>query len=171
MTETPPQHTTGQKAAESTESTGSGEAPGHRLFTDPWVQAGLAGAAMLVPARRYPRWAWQTLTWGSTAVTVAVALVPGATTRLLEFSARHLGPEGQEQELVEVPEPGPVFRATAALGAGAAMYGSWRFSHWIDGAAERGLRRLRVPAPRLAMAAGMAAVTWYQVDRENRRNQ
>lgn len=166
QTSTRRQRPTSEVPADGVKQRGGSQLQG--FLDDPWVQAGVTGALVLVPARKYPRWLWQGLTWGSTAAVVGVALLPGATTKLLEFSARHFGPEDQEQELSEVPEPGPVLRTAVALGAGAFMYGSWRFSLWADDAVERGLRRLRVPAPRVVMASGTGAATWYQVDRGNR---
>ncbi|HLS13211.1 MAG TPA: hypothetical protein VK095_01730 [Beutenbergiaceae bacterium] len=61
---------------------------------------------------------------------------------------------------------------TAAVGVpiAAAFSGVLAGAFWADEKIERGLRRARVPAPRVVMGIAAAAVTWYQVTSENKRS-
>lgn len=61
----------------------------------------------------------------------------------------------------------PVMRMGVGTVASALTYGLFRFSFWFDEAAERGLRRMRVPYPRVVMGVGTAAL--YGVSEEFER--
>ncbi|GAA2124001.1 hypothetical protein [Kocuria atrinae] len=52
----------------------------------------------------------------------------------------------------------PAMRIGLAAAVAACTYGVFRFSFWFDGAAERGLRKLHVPYPRVVMGVGTAAL-------------
>lgn len=52
----------------------------------------------------------------------------------------------------------PVRRIGLAAAVAACTYGVFRFSFWFDGAAERGLRKLHVPYPRVVMGVGTAVL-------------
>lgn len=122
-------------------------------------QAGVVGSISLIPARTYPGWLKQGLTWGSTGLVAAVALAPGATSGLLKA----LGTQYEDAGRSRVSW---MTRSAAALALGGFTYGTWRFAWWADDAAERALRRMRVPAPRLIMAVGAAALTYREVRRD-----
>lgn len=153
----------------------------------PVSQAAVVGALSLLPARRYPGWLKQGMTWGSTGLVAAVALTPGAMSGLLKAlgskhgdadqedsassgssaGARESGArESEAREEAGRPQVSWVTRSSAALVAGGFTYGTWRFAWWADDAAERALRRMRVPAPRLVMAASAAALTYREVHRD-----
>lgn len=155
-------------------------------------QAAVVGGLSLIPARKYPGWIRQGLTWGSTGLVMAVALSPGATSGLLKALGAKYGDaeqrkgaerqeeasqrrqQSQQEESVSSPSssearehPGHLqvswtTRSAAALIVGGFSYGTWRFAWWADDAAERALGRMRVPAPRVVMAAGAAALTYRE---------
>ncbi|GGE58321.1 hypothetical protein GCM10011401_01300 [Nesterenkonia cremea] len=157
----------------------------------------MVGGLSLIPARKYPGWIRQGLTWGSTGLVMAVALSPGATSGLLKAlgakygdAEQRKGAERQEEasqrqqqseqgesassgssagarEDAECPQVSWMSRTAAALVVGGFAYGTWRFAWWADDAAERALQRMRVPAPRVVMAAAAAALTY----REARQDQ
>lgn len=159
-------------------------------------QAAVVGGLSLIPARKYPGWLKQGLTWGSTGLVAAVALTPGATSGLLKaLSAKYGDTEqpGQQAELGQAetgesassdssseageseargdadrPQVSWMTRSAAALVTGGFTYGAWRFAWWADEAAERALRRLCVPAPRVVMAVGAGALTYREVRRDQR---
>lgn len=138
----------------------------YRFSEDPWGQAALVSTLTLVPARKYPTWLKNVMVWGPTVGVVAVLATPGAPTAVLrKLSAL----QGQNPEEIQFPEINPVARAAVAVGAGTAMYASWRLSFWSDGAAENLVRKLHVPAPRVAMALAAGAAAWWQVTSENKR--
>ncbi|NDK32350.1 hypothetical protein [Nesterenkonia haasae] len=139
---------------------------GYRLSADPWGQAALVSALTLIPARKYPAWLKRALVWGPTAGVVAIIATPGAPTSELRKLRTW---QGQDPAAVQLPEITPMARTALAIGAGAAMYASWRLSFWSDTAAENVVRKLRIPAPRVAMALTAGAATWWQVTRDNRR--
>ena len=60
----------------------------------------------------------------------------------------------------------PAARVGLAVGSGALVYGSWRFTWWFDTAAESALRKMRVPFPRAVMGAAIGA--WYLATETNR---
>lgn len=162
-------------------------------------QAVVVGGLSLIPARKYPGWLKQGLTWGSTGLVAAVALTPGATSGLLKaLSAKYgdaeraaqqeePGQAGQREQAVPGQAAGEsassdsssearedagrsqvswMTRSAAALVAGGFTYGAWRFTWWADEAAERALRRLCVPAPRVVMAVGAGVLTYREVRRD-----
>lgn len=128
---------------------------------NPWIQAAAGGAFTLIPARKHPAWLRHTLTWGSAAGMFALLAVPGAVPKLQQGLMRNKsgsGQEGAEKPDVEKIGRNPVARIGVAAGVGAATYGLFRFSFWLDGAAERGLHKLGVPYPRVVMGVGVAAL-------------
>lgn len=129
----------------------------HRILMSPWTHAVAAGALVLIPGRKYPSWLRQTLTWGSAAGTAAVIAAPGVGTAVLR---RHT-----EEEDAGAVQISLAARAGLALGAGALVYGSWRFTWWFDTAAESALRKLRVPFPRAVMGAAIGG--WYLATEAN----
>lgn len=163
------------------------EAAENPRWWGPVSQAAVVGALSLLPARRYPGWLKQGMTWGSTGLVAAVALTPGAMSGLLKALGSKCGDtdpedsassdssaEARESEARESgareeagrPQVSWVTRSSAALVAGGFTYGTWRFAWWADDAAERALRRMRVPAPRLVMAAGAAALAYREAHRD-----
>lgn len=54
----------------------------------------------------------------------------------------------------------PLVRIGLATAVAACTYGLWRFSFWFDAAAESGLRKLRVPYPRVVMGIGVGGLYW-----------
>lgn len=54
----------------------------------------------------------------------------------------------------------PVVRIGLATAVAACTYGLCRFSFWFDAAAESGLRKLRVPYPRVVMGIGVGGSYW-----------
>lgn len=174
-------------AAPSSAETRAGRRAAREAAEDPrwWgpvSQAAVVGALSLLPARRYPGWLKQGMTWGSTGLVAAVALTPGAMSGLLKALGSKYGDTDQEdsassgssaeareseaREEAGRPQVSWVTRSSAALVAGGFTYGTWRFAWWADDAAERALRRMRVPAPRLVMAASAAALTYREVHRD-----
>lgn len=59
----------------------------------PASQAAVVGPFSLIPVRAWPTWLKGTLTWGSTGLVAALAMTPGAGTKLLDISARMAGTE------------------------------------------------------------------------------
>lgn len=138
----------------------------YNFLTDPWGQAAAAAALTLVPVRKYPGWLKATLGWGGALGTVALVATPGATTKVWRKLSELSGDSDEEIPQVELT---PAARGAIALAAGASWYGGWRLSVWSDTAVEKLVRRLRVPAPRLAMGAVAGWVTWSQVQQANER--
>ncbi|WP_218221964.1 hypothetical protein [Nesterenkonia sp. Act20] len=158
-------------------------------FQDPWVQGIGTGLSALVPARRYPAWLRQTMMWAPAIGLGALVSSPAAWRSLAESAqarpdspvAEAAGPQ-RDGSAVQSPD-GSAERPTGASAAdrsrrrpltmwfgragggvavGALVYCNMRLAFWLDGAIERGLRRLRVPAPRVVMAVaagGFAART------------
>lgn len=134
------------------------------IVKSPLTQAAAAGALVLIPARRYPAWLRQTLTWGSTAAAAGIIALPRAELPAPQTSAE----EGAEREGPARSHPmGPLARAGLAAGAGAVVYGSWRFTWWFDEASEQALRKLRVPFPRAVMGAA-CGIWFYRMDKAAR---
>ena len=129
-----------------------------RILASPWTQALAAGTLVLVPARKYPSWLRQTLTWGSAAGTAALIAAPAARSAVLRRRT-----DEQDAEAMRIS---PAARAGVAVGSGVLVYGSWRFTWWFDTAAESALRRMRVPFPRAVM--GVAVGAWYLATEANR---
>lgn len=61
---------------------------------------------------------------------------------------------------IEKIDSNPVVRIGVAAAVGACTYSLWRFSFWLDGATERGLRKLRVPYPRVVMGVAVGGLYW-----------
>lgn len=144
----------------------SGVMSEYRFSKDPWGQAVAVGALTLIPARKYPAWLRQTIIWTPAVAATAIVAIPGGTTGLLRKLSRW---QGQDPEEVEFPEISAVTRAAIAASFGAVVYGGGRLSFWTDNAAESLLRKMRVPAPRAAMAVISGATAWWSVDQENKQ--
>lgn len=149
-----------------------------------WLQAIVGGALTLIPARKYPVWLRQTLTWVPAAGVFGVMAVPGAGASVEEWASGRvdsgrgtadgvadgrvgakdgdsapadLGQADERESENGATESHRLARIGTAAAAGALTYGMFRFSFWFDEAAERGLRKLRVPYPRVIMGAAVAA--------------
>lgn len=133
------------------------------VVKSPLAQAVGVGSLALIPARKYPAWLRQTLTWGSTAASVGLIALPKSKT-----PARKTSPEEGQTEQGSRPTMSPVARTGVAAGVGAAVYGSWKFTWWFDNAAEQALRTLRVPLPRAVMGAACGA-WFYRMETETRQ--
>lgn len=70
---------------------------------------------------------------------------------------------------MRLPEVRPATRAALAVSAGAAAYAGGRISFWSDTAAESLVRKMRVPAPRVAMSLAAAVSTWWTLHQDNQR--
>ncbi|WP_016995715.1 hypothetical protein [Kocuria atrinae] len=86
-------------------------------------------------------------------------------------SVEHAGTERTSTGKFDASKPesekldsNPVMRIGLATAVAACTYGVFRFSFWFDDAAERGLRKLYVPYPRVVMGLGTAAL--YVVSEE-----
>ncbi|MDO5493218.1 MAG: hypothetical protein Q4F53_06350, partial [Nesterenkonia sp.] len=112
----------------------------------------LNGAAVLVPMRRWPRPLREGVLWG---LPILVGL--GAASVVLRESA------GRRER----PSAGGVFAVSA--GPAAVVFAVGHLSFRLDHAAEAGMRRLGVPAPRLALAVLAGAVTGLQAASDARR--
>lgn len=80
-------------------------------------------------------------------------------------SVEHAGTDRTSTGKVDASKPdfektdsNPVMRIGLATAVAACTYGMFRFSFWFDGAAERGLRKLHVPYPRVVMGLGTAGL-------------
>ena len=126
-----------------------------------WSTA-VAGAILtLIPARKCPAWLQHTVTWGSTAAMVALIASPRRASRV------HTDTAGEEtNERVELSSRARIGYAAVA---GMVMYGSWKFAWWFDAAAERTLRKLRVPFPRVVLGAAVGAAYYHTDNRSQRR--
>lgn len=118
----------------------------------------------------------QELTTGQTGSEKAAALedVDAETVKAHGDSVEHAGTERTSTGKFDASKPesekldsNPVMRIGLAAAVAACTYGLFRFSFWFDGAAERGLRKLHVPYPRVVMGLGTAAlyVATEEVDR------
>lgn len=130
------------------------------IMNSPWSPALAAGALTLIPARKCPAWLRHTVTWGSTAAIVALIASPG-------FGSRPPS-DTRGAEADQGVGLSPRVRVGYATVAGAVMYGSWRFSWWFDDAAERALRKLHVPLPRVVLGAAVSAGYYYTDNRAQR---
>ncbi|WP_150463204.1 hypothetical protein [Nesterenkonia ebinurensis] len=139
----------------------------YHFLADPWGQAAAVGVLTLFPVRKYPGWLKTTMAWGPAIGVTAMVATPGATTKVLRKLCEWAGDD--PEQINEVEEIKPVTRAGMAVAAGAAMYGGWKLSVWSDTAMENLVRKLRIPAPRVAMGAAAGWATWWQVKQANER--
>lgn len=109
----------------------------------------------------------QELTTGQTGSEKAAALedVDAETVNVHGGSVEDAGTGRTSTGKVDASKPdfenvvsNPVMRIGLATAVAACTYGVFRFSFWFDDAAERGLRKLRVPYPRVVMGLGVAAL-------------
>ncbi|MFD5823448.1 hypothetical protein [Nesterenkonia xinjiangensis] len=140
------------------------------------IGQGLAsGAVALIPVRRYPRWLRETIVWAPSITMAGMFLCPEQAQRI----ARQIGLEGDEraepprseadgEAEAECESPLAVRLAAAGFFGGAA-YAVMRTGLWADTALESGLRRLRVPAPRVVLALAGGVVTWRIAEMERRQ--
>ncbi|NLS10913.1 hypothetical protein HGQ17_13105 [Nesterenkonia sp. MY13] len=141
--------------------------PQDSILSNPTAQAALSGAVTLIPARNYPGWLRGVMSWVPALAVSGVAMAPGATSGIIKKLQER---EGTPTD-TELPEPSPVVRAGLAAGLGALVYGSVRLSFLLDEAADRGLRKLRVPFPRVVMGAAVAAGAYRSAVTENQRRE
>ena len=152
------------------------------VFTGPMAQAVLTGALTLIPARNYPNWLRKSLVWGPTVVGVAgatyFAAKPEARTKVAERSPSAEQSASSAQS-VQSSEPGStesstVRRATTMITAGGAVGATLSLvmagGFWADEKIERGLRRIKIPLPRVVMGAAAGVATWYQAKQDAARD-
>ena len=150
------------------------------MFTHPWTQAILTGAITVIPARNYPRLLRQSLIWTPPIIGSAAAgylnLNRRARHKLLGRLAASQSVSTQEQPTArndmltgqQSRAPRNIQAAIAGALGGAVISVGMAVGFWADEQLERGLRRLKVPAPRLVMAVTAGAVTWWDLRREAR---
>lgn len=141
------------------------------LLTDPWTQGVLSGAMTLIPARKYPGWLRQGLIWGPTVLGSAggtyLALNPGARRKLMAKladtgqtipidSGHH---QNGDRNSTDTARRLSIIGAGSAAGAASSLV--MGFGFWADEAIDRGLRRMRVPFPRVVMGVTVGALTWW----------
>lgn len=140
----------------------------------PLAQGVLTGAMTLIPARNYPRWIRRSLVWGPLVLAPLGAAYLGANPQLLKSFTTQQSAEQSEDAIPESTVSGvspevlaPTQRcvgATKALLPGVALgglvSGMMVAGFWSDEQLERGLRRLRVPYPRLIMGGIAGVITW-----------
>lgn len=134
------------------------------------IGQGLAsGAVALIPVRRYPRWLRETIVWAPSITMAGMFLCPEQAQRI----ARKTGLESDERaepSRIEAEVEAPLAVRLAAAGFfGGAVYGVMRTGLWADTALESGLRRLRVPAPRVVLALAGGVATWRIAEMERRQ--
>lgn len=157
-----------------------------RFVTGPWGQAVLVAALTLIPVRNYPRWVRRTLIWGPPVVgAIGFGYVAADPESLPQVSEERKSAEGATEERTEsdeVTEPdaqgppktgsgvsslSPLARAIVFATGGAVVgtlgSGAMAVGFWADEKAERGLRKLKVPLPRVMMGCVVGALTWWQV--------
>ncbi|MBE1515518.1 hypothetical protein [Nesterenkonia halotolerans] len=158
----------------------------NRWFQAPWVQGIGTTLGTLVPARSYPAWLRQTMMWVPAVGLGALVSSPTVWRSLAESAQAQPDSPGAEaadsarnesaEQLLDTsaadrsrrrPFTRWLGRAGGGIAVGALVYGNMRMGFWLDGAIERGLRRVHVPAPRvvMALAAGGAAVWTAKADR------
>ncbi|GAA4514074.1 hypothetical protein GCM10023159_21970 [Brevibacterium yomogidense] len=163
-----------------------------RLLSGPWGQSALVGALTLIPARTYPLWLRRTLIWGPPVVGAIgfgyVAANPESLPQVGEERKSVEGATEENTESDEVAEPdaqGPpktgsglsslspraraIVFATGGAAVGTLSSGAMAVGFWVDEKAERGLRKLKVPLPRVMMGCVVGALTWWQVVSESAR--
>lgn len=147
------------------------------ICRSPAGQGVLTAVSGLIPVRRYPRWLRETIVWAPSITMVGVFLCPEQAQRLVRRAGMEVAAPSDrpraETDAEGEPETDAEAPLTARLAAagffGAAVYGVMRTSLWADTALESGLRRLRVPAPRVVLAAAAGTAAWGSAERERRR--
>lgn len=143
----------------------------HRLTRSPraagTVTGILVGASSVVPVRRWPRPLHRGVLWG---FPLAMAGMSAAALRHVSSADGHSGDhapaEGSAAAVLS-----PQARVAIGLGPAVLIHLATRVSYWVDDAVEVGLRRLRVPAPRLVYAAGAGLITGLQVTYDMRQRE
>ncbi|WP_344680851.1 MULTISPECIES: hypothetical protein [Actinomycetes] len=153
------------------------------ICRSPAGQGVLTGVSGLVPVRRYPRWLRGTLVWAPTLLVAAAGFAPERVQQAARAAGVDLDQEtgdsadepagdpiedGGDEGSGEGAAPLPA-RLGLGLLCGAATYGVMRISLWSDTALESALRKARVPAPRLVMAAAGGVAAWGLAERERRQ--
>lgn len=129
-----------------------------QILRTPAAQAVATGALTLIPARNYPRWLRTTLIWGPpVAATVYGAYLVKNPEHRAALIQRFEDAESADQ-IDALSRPEVVLAGAAGLGV--LIGSSAALGFWADERLERGLRRLRIPAPRLVMGVAAGALTW-----------
>lgn len=156
-----------------------------RFLTDPWSQGVLTGVLTLIPARSYPIWLRRSIIWGPTVIGAVLPAYLGASPEAHRRFTERMSRAGQDRaelddarqaEPERSPQPeqqnrlrGAAVAAVAGGAIGAALTAAMAVAFWGDEKAEQGLRRLRVPFPRVVMGAAAGAAAWWSVVKENER--
>lgn len=111
-------------------------------------------------------------TLGATFLAANPSVLAKVRQRTFQADNTFLGAEGALP--AAAPQESAVFRSPAALvatgaSAGAVMSLSTAFGFWADEKIERGLRRLRLPYPRIVMAVGVGAAAWWQARQDQQK--
>lgn len=140
------------------------------FLQDPWSQAVLTAGLSLIPARSYPRWLRRGIIWAPTVIGTVGALYlaanPEAHRKFLECVPESDRPEDAEQQLSTV---NPVAVTVVGGAAGAVLTAGLAVSFWADEKIEQGLRRLKVPFPRVAMSIGTGAAAWWMAKKDTQQ--
>src|SRR5690625_2436645 len=151
---------------------------GKNFMMNPWAQAIMTGAVTLAPMRNYPGWLRQSMLWGPLLGGVIaggyIGANPDRQRELNEFFAKFNANGSAEPQPAEQTSPSESserswtpLRAAAAGGTfGAVMSGATALGFWADEKIERGLRRMKVPMPRLVMAVAVGGMNWWQGQHE-----
>lgn len=155
------------------------------FLTDPWSQGVLTGVLTLIPARSYPIWLRRSIIWGPTVIGAVLPAYLGASPEAHRRFTERMSRAGQDRaeldnarqaEPERSPQPeqqnrlrGAAVAAVAGGAIGAVLTAAMAVAFWGDEKAEQGLRRLRVPFPRVVMGAAAGASAWWSVVKENER--
>ena len=126
--------------------------PSTQILQSPWTQAIVTGALTLIPARSYPRWLRGGLIWSS-------ALIGGIAGGYFMVAQRESSPGQQTGSSIALP-------LAVGVGIGTTLSGLTAAGFWADEKLDRGLRRLKVPYPRVIMGIGAGAITWLLQTKE-----
>lgn len=142
------------------------------LLHEPWLQAALTAGLSLIPARTYPRWLRRGMIWAPTVIGVAgsayLAANPEAHRKFLEYVPESERRVDAEQQLSSV---NPVAVTAVGGAVGAAFTAVLAVSFWADEKIEQGLRRAKVPFPRVAMGFAAGAASWVLTKKDNELEQ
>ena len=165
-----------------TNADSSADRPSTEILQNPWTQAILTGALTLIPVRAYPRWVRRCLLWtpplvggiaGSYLSVNPAArgnFLKGTGTSQPESVAEQSAQQRQSQSDQQVRAPNALGIIAVGVSTGAALFAVTAAVFWADEKLERGLRRLKVPYPRIVMAIGAGAITWLQETKEQQRD-
>lgn len=142
------------------------------LLHEPRFQAALTAGLSLIPARIYPRWLRRGMIWAPAVIGLAgsayLAASPEMHRKFLAYVPESERPHDAEQQLSSV---NPVAVTAVGGAVGAAFTAVLAVSFWADEKIEQGLRRAKVPCPRVAMGIAAGAASWGLTKKDNEREQ